>query len=367
MILLTLALTLGAADALDTLRDAGAAGPAEVRLAWRETSRRSPETLVPILRAMDGADLTSANWLRTAYEAILAAHPEPETWPTAELLRLAADESLGERPRRLALGTVERARPGTRASFVSERLDDPAFRDQATAQAAATAERLLGAGKRDEAVALLRRALAANGEFQQASVLARALERLGEPVDRIGHLGVLTRWYVVGPFDGAGMTALGSDHPVQQDAADGELRLSQTYEGKNGSVRWRQVDTSAKLSPIDFTGVLGKERDAFAYAFTVVRVPRATQAVLRLGADDAVRVWVGGAEAYRFDQYYQPFLRPDLHEIPVTLPAGATPILVKVAIDAVNPDLAEVPSNWQLLARLTDAEGKALEFGYDLP
>src|SRR5437588_11564531 len=54
------------------------AGNAEAGRAWKELVRLGPDALPAILTAMDGADPTASNWLRTAVDAIaertLAAH-----------------------------------------------------------------------------------------------------------------------------------------------------------------------------------------------------------------------------------------------------------------------------------------------------
>src|SRR5437868_6170668 len=47
----------------------GAGNPA-ASPAWRELARQGPDALVPILGGMDGADVTAANWLRAAVDAI---------------------------------------------------------------------------------------------------------------------------------------------------------------------------------------------------------------------------------------------------------------------------------------------------------
>src|SRR5947209_3420740 len=46
------------------------AGNAEAGRAWRELARQGPDALPAILAAMDDADPTAANWLRTAVDGI---------------------------------------------------------------------------------------------------------------------------------------------------------------------------------------------------------------------------------------------------------------------------------------------------------
>jgi hypothetical protein len=61
------------AEALARLKAVGreGAGNEAAGRAWKEVVRQGPTALPPLLQAMDDADAASANWLRTAGDAIV--------------------------------------------------------------------------------------------------------------------------------------------------------------------------------------------------------------------------------------------------------------------------------------------------------
>ena len=65
------------------------AGNAEAAKAWKALVARGNAALLPILSAMDDDDLTSANWLRPAFEAIAEKAVTAGTLPTGALFRFS--------------------------------------------------------------------------------------------------------------------------------------------------------------------------------------------------------------------------------------------------------------------------------------
>jgi hypothetical protein len=86
-------------------------------------------------------------------------------------------------------------------------LDDPSveFRRDAVARLLNEAAALTGGGKNDAptapALALYRKALSASRDFDQVQAIVKVLEAAGQKVDVQGHLGLITRWKLIGPFD----------------------------------------------------------------------------------------------------------------------------------------------------------------------
>lgn len=84
-----------------------------------------------------------------------------------------------------------------------------------------------------------------------------------------------------------------------------------------------------------------------AYAACWVTSDRPQNLQIRLGSDDDVVVWVGSREVWRKEVLRG--LLPDQDIVPVSLPAGATPILVKVC---------QRLGAWGFTMRLTDEAGQ---------
>jgi Uncharacterized protein conserved in bacteria (DUF2225) len=83
-----------------------------------------------------------------------------------------------------------------------------------------------------------------------------------------------------------------------------------------------------------------------AYALCYVALPKERQVQIRLGTNDSGKMWTGGGLV--FDYPYEGTALPDREVIPVTLPAGTTPILLKIC----NGQL-----NWGFVFRITNLDG----------
>src|SRR5262249_12242741 len=154
-----------------------------------------PRVLPRILAAMDTPDTVVANWLRLAYDEVAepALKAGGKGLDAGALLAFARDTKRHPRARRLALETVERLRPGTRASLLRTALHAPAFRHDAVEQPVGEAERdrKLPKGK---AIAALRKAFTASRDLAQSRALAAALKERGVAVSVADHMGFLRDW-----------------------------------------------------------------------------------------------------------------------------------------------------------------------------
>ncbi len=90
-------------------------------------------------------------------------------------------------------------------------------------------------------------------------------------------------------------------------------------------------------------------REVSATLVTRLVSPGGGHAVLRLGYDDQVKVWLNGDEVYESPAAHRRWL--DQAAVPVVLRAGDNRLVVEVA---------QRGGAWRLLARVTDAEGRPL-------
>jgi hypothetical protein len=317
---------------------------------------------------MDARDTASANWLRTAFDRVLdrALKAGGKGIDADGLLAFARDPKHAGRARRLALDAVERLRPGTSRELFRGRLDDPEFRHEAVALQLEQAAALAKKGARDEATAAYRKALDASRDVAQARSAAAGLAGLGVKASVAEHMGFLTEWYLIGPFDARGMKGFTTAYPPEKG-----VDLKAEYPGKGKKVRWvyhrvreqppRTASGHVALVNLRAREALGDADDAVAYAYTEITVPAARMAEFRGAADDNLTVWVNGARAFGFEEYRNG-VRLDRHRFRVPLRAGKNTVLVKVCQAPANPE-----PNWEFFLRVVDGTGKGLGFRSTLP
>ncbi|MBM3477087.1 MAG: hypothetical protein FJX75_27785, partial [Armatimonadetes bacterium] len=103
-------------------------------------------------------------------------------------------------------------------------------------------------------------------------------------------------WWVIGPFDNQGDGTVDTPQAIEQEPVD----LGKAYAGKDGKeVRWQKSERSAeaKLSDehvVDLAKLCGGETNVSAYAVTWIISPQEQDAVLAIGSDDGLVVWVNG-------------------------------------------------------------------------
>ena len=155
--------------------------------------------------------------------------------PTAELEQFLFDLRHDPKARRLSFELLELADPAVRDRVIPKMLDDPSLemRGDAVARLISQSETLQQAGKQDEAAALYRRAFAAARDPDQVKSLADRLKKLGVEVDLARHMGFVTAWHVIGPFDNTGEKGYDVAYPPER-----EINLTATYDGKKGPVTW---------------------------------------------------------------------------------------------------------------------------------
>ncbi|MGB9906021.1 MAG: DUF2961 domain-containing protein [Candidatus Saccharicenans sp.] len=149
-------------------------------------------------------------------------------------------------------------------------------------------------------------------------------------------------WYLIGPFEAPDMNYLLTPYPPEQ-----EIRLNQTYQGKGGlPVAWKQVKTQpGGFMPL--TELLKPNEQAIAYGLTYLYSPEDREAVLLLGSDDGIRLWVNDALVHTNPTYRGAY--PDQDRVQVSLKAGWNKVLIKVLQGA---------GGWGYYLRIPDPKGE---------
>lgn len=167
--------------------------------------------------------------------------------------------------------------------------------------------------------------------------------RAGRLKDRFG---TLTHWMLIGPFANEGIEFRGHHamYPPEES-----LDLSGEYDGIGGKVRWLEHSQEDGFTSVDLTKVFTPTEHVCAFALCYVTVPEKTAAEIRVGTNDSGKVWLGGKLVFDYPKESGAIL--DKNVIPVTLPAGTTPVLLKVC----NGE-----GRWGFVFRVTDLEGRPL-------
>lgn len=169
-----------------------------------------------------------------------------------------------------------------------------------------------------------------------------------EPATVLG-LRPLT-WSVAGPFshEGAPSDWLQAFRAVLPPET-GEVDLAASYDTSAGTVTWRPFpqDCIADDGMLDLARLFDKLPLATAYLYASFVSPAGREALLKLGSDDALVVWLNGTRVFEFSGGRVAIRDQD--SVAVKLLAGRNTILAKVF---------NITDAWRLYLRLTDPQGK---------
>ncbi|MEX0716045.1 MAG: hypothetical protein WD066_05635 [Planctomycetaceae bacterium] len=330
------------------------AGHAEAIAAVAELQRRGAENLLPILRGFRDANPLAANWLSGAFESIadrtLTGGGE---LPAREIEAFVVDTAQAPAARQLAFDWLERVDATSRARLIPAMLDDPApgLRREAVAHQIARAERFEKEQAAAEALAAWREAFRGAVHVDQVKRIVKALEERGEPVSVPEHLGFLTEWKIVGPFehaDGVGFDAVYPPEKAVDFAAD--------YDGKTGRVAWRTVATEDDFGLVDIAKRIAPHKGAAMYAAADFHSDEARAAEIRIGTPNAWKLWVNGEVVFSRVEYHRG-MTVDQYRVPVRLKAGANRILLKICQNEQTEDWAQ---SYEFQLRVCDRSGTGL-------
>jgi len=107
------------------------------------------------------------------------------------------------------------------------------------------------------------------------------------------------------------------------------------------------VDINKAIEPI---------KGVTAFGFAAVASPQERPVEIRVGSNNAVRIWLNGKEIY-FREEYHHGMEMDQHVGKGTLKAGRNEILIKVCQNEQTEDWAKL---WSFQLRVCDALGAAV-------
>jgi hypothetical protein len=149
-------------------------------------------------------------------------------------------------------------------------------------------------------------------------------------------------WNLVGPFQAADMDDLLTVYPPETEVA-----AARSYKGKGGAaVSWRTFRTGDS-GYVRLDDLIRPNEQAIVYGLAYVHSPDDGDAVLLLGSDDGVRVWINGGLVHTNPVYRA--AGPDLDRVTVRLNKGWNKVLIKVLQGA---------GGWGYFVRFADPEGR---------
>ena len=181
---------------------------------------------------------------------------------------------------------------------------------------------------------------------EQAAAWRLALDYFrGREINLRAHFGTVTDWLLLGPFPSdANLSAHHTVFPPEQS-----LDLRAECDGVNGKVRWQEHHQPGPNASVDLKKVFQPAEHVCAYALCFITSPTEQEAQLRLASNDAGKVWLSGRLVHDYPREGSIFLDRDI--IPVRLPKGTTPLLLKITNNQAN---------WGFVLRITDQQGRPL-------
>lgn len=147
---------------------------------------------------------------------------------------------------------------------------------------------------------------------------------------------ILREWIVLSPFDDSEHKGIDLELPP-----DNEIKLDVSYQGKNGKpIHWQPLKIDGN------TISMPEETWCVAYFLTHIYAPRESDALLLVGSDDGIKIWLNGAQVWR-NQVWRA-VRPGEDMVPVKLKEGWNQLLCKInqgggpwglSVVVVGPDL----------------------------
>lgn len=153
--------------------------------------------------------------------------------------------------------------------------------------------------------------------------------------------GGLRLWAIGGPFPNPRNECFDVAYPPETTPFNPQA-VFDTEDGKRGWRLYRSPDSHVRIKPVF------SHRDwSIMYAQTQIVVPCAQDAVLRLGSDDGIKVWLNGTQVFANNTIRA--VQAGNDTVPVRLRAGRNDLLLKVTQDT---------DQWGFIAEVCDTTGR---------
>lgn len=329
-------------------------GHGEAQRAMQSLSGASAEDLPAILNALDHASPLAANWIRNAFETVADRQLRlKRPLPADKLEAYVRDRSHHPQSRRLAYEWLVKVDATATQRLIPGMLLDPGadFRRDAVALRLRQASKLDPQTDKEKAIRLYREAFNGVVHEDQVKTIAAALNKLGQKVDIAEHFAFLTRYSVIGPFDNKSGAGLQAVYPPEK-----EIRLDAVYDGQLGKVSWAPLSTSNEFGIVDIAKQIKPYKGAAMYVLADFDSPRAQRLELRLGTQNAWKIWLNGQALFARSEYHRGMLF-DQYRVPANMKPGRNVILLKICQNEQKEDWAQ---SYQFQLRVCDSNGSGV-------
>jgi tetratricopeptide (TPR) repeat protein len=155
-------------------------------------------------------------------------------------------------------------------------------------------------------------------------------------------LGTVSDFYLMGPFDNERGRGMALPYLPEKQAFDPQA----TAEGKGLQVGWRPTPTREDHGTVELDELFQPNDQCLAYAVTYLHAKRRTRVALRIGSDEALKVWVNRVSV--LERAIRREFAPDQDHVGVVLEAGWNEVLLKVG---------DQTGDWRFRLRVTAPAG----------
>lgn len=310
--------------------------------------------LLPILLAMDHANPLAANWLRGAFEAVADRNIKAgTTLPSDELEKFLLDRTHAAAARQAAFNLLVRTDAMAEDRLVPGMIEDPCpeFRRAAVRRLVDAAAKANETKDTAKSKPLFQQAFAAARDPDQLDLTCDELTKLGEKPDLKRQLGLLSDWWVIGPFDHRKGIGFDVDYPPEK-----EIDLKKKYNGMLGEVAWVRLESDDRHAIVDLNKLLARHKGAIVYAYHEFESDKAQPAEIRLGTPNGWKLWVNGKLAFAHEEYHL-LTQMDQYPTQIMLQPGTNRFLLKICQNEQTEDWAQ---EWQFQVRVCDSNGAAV-------
>ncbi|MDB5311537.1 MAG: hypothetical protein JWO38_5739 [Gemmataceae bacterium] len=320
-------------------------------LAWKAVVSKGGPALFPTLEAIDDANPTAANWLRTAAGAIAEGETKAgRPLPADKLEGFIKDTKNAPSARRIAYELLIAQDKTAADRILPGLLNDPGA-DLRRDAIAAELDKLEKAA-RPTVKTDLEKLFAFARDPDQVDAIAKKLAGYGVAVNVSEHFAFVTHYRLAGPFESSQGKALTLSHAPETDPA-----AAGPFKGKGGiDVTWKPCVTADKTGAVDLNEVVGKIKDAAVYARAEVVAEKDTPCEIRVASPNAVRIFLNGKNLFEREEYHHGSSL-DHHIGKGVLKAGTNVVVLKVGQNNQSDSWAQT---WKFQLRICDATGGKL-------
>jgi hypothetical protein len=315
-----------------------------------------------VLAGFDNASKRGRNWLR----ALAADVSDNGPFPKESLLQFFANRGNDADARYVAYQLLAQNDDELGATLLENAESDPSLpiRYLRIRSLIDMAKSIMN-DQPTKAETILRQVVANGRSPKQLETATQLLSELKVPISLADELGMMRRWWLIGPFDNTDSECFDVAYPPENRYVESGTPIARARDGapkaepgRGGPAEWQRIESEDELGMVDLNKPLSNEKDAVAYAYSkfVVDDASASSAQIRIGCITANKVWVNG-KLVSSNRVYHSGTRIDQYIDDCELVAGENTVLIKVLQNAQTQPWAQ---DWQFQFRLTRPDGSAI-------